>query len=135
MSDFFDKYVDDFDNGESKISEHSHRWTEIHAVYRDMLEKILESFVETEGLTSASFYRHLDQARREGGRRDKILLKIIEAQDEYESFVRMMHAEARVRALRKEADGRRTPSSEVSDDDDDDDEESPTKRGTVRSGK
>eukprot|EP00940_MAST-03C_sp_MAST-3C-sp2_P000416 g416.t1 len=100
---FFDDYCEEFDTGESKLSEHRLEWTNIHKKYKLILGNALEDFCEEEDLSYDEVYKNLAKVKSEGTRREQMLLKVIQAQDEYETFVKMMRDEALRRASTADA--------------------------------
>jgi len=69
-----------------------------------MLEDTLEDFIKAEGLSPSKFYASLSKVEKEGSRRDLILLKMIQAQEDYKAFVEQMRQEAKRRHSEEEKD-------------------------------
>ena len=92
------------------MKEHKLEWTSIHRDYERLLQGILEDFIEEQGLSESRFMKMLEMSKDKASRREKIMLNIILAQDDYEMFVNVMFREAKRRSA-----------AERDDDDDDDD--------------
>lgn len=93
---FYDKYCDDFyDADEEKSEEHKLEWSLIHKEYEGILEKALKEFIRQEDLTQEEFDEELQDAA--DNEKNKTIINIIMAQNDYQQFVQVMKGEAKDR--------------------------------------
>ena len=103
---FYKENYESFVSEDDAPGEHKLEWTGIHREYERLLQGILEDFIEEQGLSESRFMKLLEMSKDKASRREKIMLNIILAQDDYGMFVNVMFREAKRRSA---------------DDDDDDD--------------
>ena len=77
-------------------------WTSIHRKYEALLQGILETFCKEQRISEEKFMKMLEVSKEKASRREKIMLNVILAQDDYDMFVKVMFQEAKNRHRKDE---------------------------------